>query len=215
MKVLSLEHGHSPRPMTVADGATPPVILVDEHDRPVGLAEKLAAHETGALHRAVSVFAFDQDGALLVQQRAEGKYHSGGLWSNSACSHPREGEAPKAAAARCLREEMGVDGDSFDAAGWFIYRAPVSPTLVEHELDHVFVTRVRTAPAPNPAEVSAWRAVPLEVVEQEVAADPSRFTAWFPLALAHLRGQPALGRAQQGSGGVRIDSAGTAARGDG
>jgi len=215
VKVLSLEHGHSPRPMTAADGAAPPVILVDEHDLPVGLAEKLAAHETGALHRAVSVFAFDEDGALLVQRRAEGKYHSGGLWSNSACSHPREGEPPVAAAARCLREEMGVDGHSFEAAGWFIYRARVGPTLVEHELDHVFVARVRTVPAPNPAEVSAWRAVPLEVVETEVAADPSRFTAWFPLAIAHLRGQPALGRVTVGGRGAGTGAAASAARGDG
>jgi isopentenyl-diphosphate Delta-isomerase len=184
-----------PRSPTTADVTAPQVILVDEHDRPLGLAEKLAAHETGALHRAVSVFAIDAEGLLLVQRRADGKYHSGGLWSNSACSHPREGETPMQAAARCLREEMGLESDALEPAGWFIYRAQVAPTLVEHELDHVFVARVSGRPTPNAAEVSAWRAVSLEAVQAEAFADPSRFSAWFALALAHVRAQPALWRA--------------------
>lgn len=177
-----------------ATGSPPPVILVDELDQPIGLAEKLAAHESGALHRAVSVFAFDPSGRLLLQCRAHGKYHSGGLWSNTACTHPREGESPTLAAERCMREEMGLDCDRLEPAGWFIYRAQVSPSLVEHELDHLFLAWVSAAPAPNRDEVSAWRAVPLDELAGELAANPERFTAWFPLALAQLRAQPALSR---------------------
>ncbi len=171
-----------------ADAATaPPVILVDEQDRAIGRAEKLAAHESGALHRAVSVFAFDATGALLVQRRAAGKYHSGGLWSNSACTHPREHESTDDAARRCLREEMGVSCRTLEPAFAFIYRAQVSATLVEHEFDHVFVARVTDRPQPNADEVESWRATTLPQVEAEVEADPSRFSAWFPLALAGLR----------------------------
>ncbi len=180
--------------MTAASSSTPPVILVDAHDQPIGLAEKMAAHESGALHRAVSVFAFDASDALLVQRRANGKYHSGGLWSNSACTHPRVGESPAEAAARCLREELGLESEMLAPAGWFIYRAQVSPSLVEHELDHVFVARVNASPEPNAEEVAEWRAVPIAQVEAELADAPERFTAWFALALAHLRAQPALSR---------------------
>lgn len=192
--------------MNPADLAAPPVILVDERDAPIGLAGKLAAHETGALHRAVSVFAFDPAGRLLVQQRAPGKYHSGGLWSNSACSHPREGETPAAAAARCLHEELGLTCDTLEPASAFIYRAQVSPTLVEHEYDHVFVARVSATPTPNAEEVTAWRAVTLDEIDAEATAAPARFSAWFPLALAHLRRQPALLRAVQRAGTAPTDA---------
>ncbi len=163
-----------------------PVLLVDADDREVGLSEKLAAHEQGLLHRAVSVFAFDATGALLLQRRAAGKYHSGGLWSNSACTHPRPHEGNERAARRCMEEELGVVCTSIVPAFSFTYRAQVTPTLVEHEFDHVFLARVIDAPAPNPSEVEAWRAVRLADVAQECAADPSRFSAWFPLALARL-----------------------------
>lgn len=166
--------------------ATPPVILVDEQDRELGLAEKLDAHRRGVLHRAVSVFAFDAAGALLLQRRAAGKYHSGGLWSNTACTHPRVGESLSDAARRCVREEMGVECATLVPAFGFIYRAQVSPTLVEHEFDHVFVARVVDRPSPNPEEVEAWRATPVPIVRQEVKADAARFSAWFPLAFDRL-----------------------------
>lgn len=173
--------------MAPADAASPPpVILVDEQDRELGLAEKLDAHRRGVLHRAVSVFAFDASGALLLQRRAEGKYHSGGLWSNTACTHPRVGERPTDAARRCVREEMGVECATLEPAFSFIYRAQVSPTLVEHEYDHVFVARVVDRPSPNPEEVEAWRATPIRDVRAEVRADATRFSAWFPLALERL-----------------------------
>lgn len=170
-----------------AGGApAPPVILVDADDREIGQCGKLEAHERALLHRAVSVFAFDADGALLIQQRAAGKYHSGALWSNSACSHPRPGEGNEQAARRCLQEEMGVSCAWIVPAFRFTYRAQVSPTLVEHELDHVFVARVIEPPAPNASEVAAWRGVRLADVARECAADPSRFSAWFPIALERL-----------------------------
>ena len=168
----------------------PPVILVDALDRDLGDAGKLEAHERGALHRAVSVFAFDRSGRLLVQRRARGKYHSGGLWSNSACTHPRRGESLEEAARRCMREELGVGCAELTRAFSFIYRAQVSPALVEHELDHVFVATVDDVPAPDEREVEAWRLVALQEVADEVAESPSNFSAWFPLALALLRGTP-------------------------
>jgi len=177
--------------------AAPPVIVVDASDRPLRLAEKLSVHETGTLHRAVSVFAFDAAGLMLIQRRAAGKYHSGGLWSNSACSHPRDGEPPEMAARRCLREEMGMECALLEPAFAFIYRAQVSPTLVEHEYDHVFVARVLAEPAPNADEVAEWRRIALADVRAEVAADPARFSAWFPLALERLVGLDVTARACQ------------------
>ena len=159
------------------------VVLVDAADRVVGAAAKLDAHRSGVLHRAFSVFVFDSQGSLLLQQRARGKYHSGGLWTNTCCGHPRPGEATAAAAARRLREEMGIACAVRDA-GWFVYRAEVGGGLVEHELDHVFVGRSDREPSPAPAEVAGWRRVPLADLRSELDRMPARFTAWFPRALA-------------------------------
>jgi len=131
------------------------VVLVDERDREVGTAPKLAAHEDGALHRAFSVFVLNGHGELLLQRRADTKYHSAGLWTNTCCGHPRPGEPVAAAARRRLREEMGFDCEPAPA-GTFVYRAEVGG-LVEHEYDHVFVGRHETDPLPDPAEVSEWR----------------------------------------------------------
>ena len=176
----------------------PPVILVDADDVDLGDAGKLEAHERGALHRAVSVFAFDREGQLLLQRRAREKYHSGGLWSNSACTHPRRGESLEDAARRCVREELGVECAELTRRFSFIYRAQVSPSLVEHELDHVFVATVDDAPSPDESEVEAWRLVDVREVALEAAASPSTFSAWFPIALALLEEtgntrDPALG----------------------
>lgn len=198
----------SPSPPSQDVDAAPPVIVVDASDRPLRLAEKLSVHETGTLHRAVSVFAFDPAGLMLIQRRADGKYHSGGLWSNSACSHPRDGESPAMAARRCLREEMGLECATLEPAFAFIYRAPVSPTLVEHEYDHVFVARVLAAPAPNANEVADWRRIAFDDARAEVAANPARFSAWFPLALERLVGLEVTARACQPMGDtVRMDAA--------
>ena len=169
------------------------VVLVDSEDRPVGVEEKLRAHTLGTLHRAVSVFAFNSAGALIVQQRAEDKYHSGGLWSNTACTHPREGESVIAAARRCLKEELGVVA-SLRPAFRFRYRRDVPPDLIEHEYDHVFSGLIHGRVVPTQGEVAAWRAVPLIEIARELNAKPASFTEWFRIAL------PLYQRWQEGGG---------------
>lgn len=161
------------------------VILVDAEDTPVGTADKLAAHRAGQLHRAFSVFVLNDDGAVLLQRRAEGKYHSGGLWSNTCCSHPRPGEATEAAARRRLEEEMGFHCTLEPAFG-MVYRADVGGGLVEHEYDHVLLGRWSGEPDPDPREVADWRWVPLAALKEEVARHPRRFTYWFRVALLEL-----------------------------
>ena len=162
------------------------VILVDAEDREVGRAEKLDAHARGLLHRAISVFVFDARGRVLLQRRAEGKYHSGGLWANTCCSHPRPGEATGAAAQRRLHEEMGIACELTHAVT-FTYRADVAAGLVEHEVDHVFTGRFDGTPNPDAAEVSDFAWHDPEELRAAIAAAPARFAAWLPLALACLR----------------------------
>jgi isopentenyl-diphosphate Delta-isomerase len=157
------------------------VVLVDESDGALGTGEKLDVHRTGVLHRAFSVFAFNARGELLLQRRALGKYHSGGLWTNSACGHPRPGEATADAARRRLFEEMGVRGGEFSPAGVLRYRAEIAD-LVENELDHLFVTEVTAEPVPDPDEVVEWRFVGRSELAAWLAARPGDFTAWFPPA---------------------------------
>jgi isopentenyl-diphosphate delta-isomerase len=158
------------------------VILVDELDREIGFAEKLAAHRAGTLHRAFSVFVFDASGRLLLQRRAAGKYHSGGLWSNTACGHPRPGEGTLSAARRRLREEMGVECGLRDAFG-FVYRAEVGGALVEHEFDHVFVGEYADDPAPDEAEVEGWKWIALDDLRGELARAPEAYSAWLRLVV--------------------------------
>lgn len=158
------------------------VVLVDPDDRSLGTEEKLRVHTLGSLHRAVSVFVCDASGALVIQRRALAKYHSGGLWSNAACTHPRDDETPLTAAQRCLREELGLHA-VLHAAFRFRYRAAVPPGLIEHEYDHVFVGTVDGAPNPSPHEVAGWRVVPPDELAQEVVGRPEAFTVWFRLAL--------------------------------
>jgi isopentenyl-diphosphate Delta-isomerase len=166
--------------MSSAPPAADLVVLVDVGDRPVGAAPKLAVHQTGELHRAFSVFLFDDEFRLLLQQRARSKYHSGGLWTNTCCGHPRPNEAVAAAAARRLREEMGIGG-ALHHAGTFRYRAVVGD-LIEHEVDHVFAGRFTGAPSPDPDEVGAWRWVARPALEAELVAHPQRFSSWFSQA---------------------------------
>jgi isopentenyl-diphosphate Delta-isomerase len=170
------------------------VILVDERDREVGAVEKLRAHMDGALHRAFSVFIFDSTGRLLLQRRARGKYHSGGLWSNTACGHPKPGEATANAARRRLREEMGLDCELREAFE-FIYRAELDGMLVEHEYDHVFVGVDDAEPAPDPSEVEAWRRVTMSELRRALAAEPQSYSYWLKLAVEgdHWRKLRALG----------------------
>lgn len=177
--------------MTDADEV---VVLVDEHDREVGVAPKLQAHERGLLHRAFSVFVLNARGEVLLQRRADGKYHSAGLWTNTACGHPRPGEPVAAAARRRLAEEMGIDCTLLPV-GRLVYRAEVGGGLVEHELDHLFHGRHDAAPSPDPAEVGDWRWVRVETAVGDAREHPERYTPWFALALAGLIDAGALERA--------------------
>ena len=161
------------------------VVLVDESDRERGVLDKQRAHVEGQLHRAVSVFVFDARGALLLQQRARAKYHSGGLWTNTCCSHPRPGEDASDAARRRLREEMGFVC-ALRPVRSFVYRASVGGGLVEHELDHLFVGRSDAAPRPDPAEVMAWRRVSVAALWRALTRRPGDFTPWLALALREL-----------------------------
>ena len=158
------------------------VILVDECDRELGASEKLSAHTEGALHRAFSVFIFDGAGRLLLQRRARGKYHSGGLWSNTACGHPRPGEATAEAARRRLREEMSLDCELREAFE-FIYRAQLDGALVEHEYDHVFVGTNDAEPAPDPTEVEEWRWVSMSDLRKGLRDEPHRYSYWLKVAV--------------------------------
>jgi isopentenyl-diphosphate Delta-isomerase len=159
------------------------VVLVDENDAEVGTLEKQRAHAEGRLHRALSVFVLNSRGEMLLQRRAAAKYHSGGLWTNACCSHPRPGEPVDHAARRRLREEMGIDAP-LEPAFVFVYRAAVGPGLEEHEYDHVFLARYDGDPDPSLDEVDGWRWVPVEQVAREVRDDPGAFTPWFRMVFA-------------------------------
>jgi isopentenyl-diphosphate delta-isomerase len=158
------------------------VVLVDEHDREVGTAEKMAAHREPRLHRAFSVLVFHPERGLLLQRRAAGKYHSPGLWTNTCCSHPRPGETVTAAAARRLGEEMGMTCD-LTPAFTFVYRAELDQGLTEHEYDHVLVGYTRQPPRPNPAEADGWRWTPLTEVLRDLERRPQAYTAWFRILM--------------------------------
>jgi isopentenyl-diphosphate Delta-isomerase len=168
------------------------VILVDRHDRPVGTAEKVEAHRRGLLHRALSVVVVNARGEVLIQRRAAGKYHSGGLWANTCCSHPRPGEDVRTAARRRLREEMGLRC-RLEYAGAFLYRAQVGAGLIEHEYDHVFLGRWDGSPRPAPQEVDGWRWAHPRTLRKWLRTHPERFAPWFPRVLrqAGLAGQEA------------------------
>ena len=158
------------------------VILVDEQDRELGASEKLAAHAAGRLHRAFSIFVFDSDGRLLLQRRAKSKYHSGGLWSNTCCGHPRPDEATPTAARRRLREEMNFDCE-LRAAFEFLYRAEFENELIEHEYDHVFVGDFDGAFVPNESEVEDWRWATQDELRRDLRERPEEYTYWLRAAL--------------------------------
>ncbi|OGU03022.1 MAG: isopentenyl-diphosphate delta-isomerase [Gemmatimonadetes bacterium RBG_16_66_8] len=161
------------------------VILVDPDDREIDTAEKIAAHREGRLHRAFSVFLEDAAGRVLLQRRAEGKYHSGGLWSNTCCGHPRPGEETRDAAQRRLSEEMGV-APALAPVFTFTYRAELASGLTEHEVDHVFLGRLDGEPRPDPQEVAEWRWVGIPELLADLEANPGRYTAWLRPALEGL-----------------------------
>jgi isopentenyl-diphosphate delta-isomerase len=158
------------------------VILVDENDTPLGTMEKMEAHEKGALHRAFSVFIFNGNREMLLQQRALSKYHSGGLWTNTCCSHPREGETTIEAAHRRLQEEMGFDCE-IEKAFDFIYKKELDKGLIEHEFDHVFIGEYEGKVKFNPDEVNTYAYKPVREVLNETLLFPEKFTEWFKICL--------------------------------
>jgi len=154
------------------------MVLVDDDDRVVGTGEKLKVHRDGVLHRAFSVMIWNGAGALLLQQRSLGKYHSGGLWTNACCGHPGPGQDIAAAARQRLQDEMGFDCP-LEELGRIRYRAELDHGMIEHELVHVFRGIHDGIVAPAPEEAMAYRWAGLETVRDEVAARPELFSAWF------------------------------------
>ncbi|WP_432012513.1 isopentenyl-diphosphate Delta-isomerase [Streptomyces cucumeris] len=171
------------------NGSTEPIMLelVDEDGTTIGTAEKLSAHlAPGRLHRAFSVFLFDEAGRLLLQRRALGKYHSPGVWSNTCCGHPYPGEPPFVAAARRTGEELGVAPVLMREAGTVRYNHPDPASgLVEQEYNHLFAGVVRATPAPDPAEIGETAFVTPQELERLRADHP--FSAWFPTVLDAAR----------------------------
>lgn len=156
------------------------VILVNENDEQIGLMPKMEAHEKAVLHRAFSVFIFNDKNELMLQQRAMHKYHSPGLWTNTCCSHQKNGENNIDAGKRRLKEEMGFVTDLKEILS-FIYRAPFDNGLTEHEYDHVLIGYYNEKPQINFDEVADWKWMPLEDVKNDMSLKPQLYTEWFKI----------------------------------
>lgn len=161
------------------------VILVDENDNEIGVMEKMKAHEQGVLHRAFSVFIFNDKEELLLQQRAISKYHSGGLWTNTCCSHPRPNETIKDAASRRLFEEMGLSCELKIKTN-FIYKSSFENGLTEHELDYVLIGITNQNPLINKGEVENFRWMSVADIKKELISDSDKYTSWFKIAMKKL-----------------------------
>lgn len=160
------------------------IILVDEQDNAIGTMEKMEAHLKGALHRAFSVVLFNSNGELLLQKRAKNKYHSGGLWTNTCCSHPFPEETISDAAQRRLKHEMGINLKP-EFAFKFIYKTPLDNSFIEHELDHVFIGTFDGTPIINKDEVSEWKFMSLSELKNDMEISPQIYTVWFRLIVHH------------------------------
>lgn len=156
------------------------VILVDSQDREIGVEEKMAAHINGQLHRAISVFIYNSSGEILMQQRAHSKYHSGGLWTNTCCSHPKPGESSLDAANRRLEEEMGMNAE-LNHLFSFTYHAELDKGLIEHEFDHVFVGQSDEKPTLNPEEAESYTYMSPLKIQADIEQNPSKYTEWFKI----------------------------------
>tara|TARA_A100001011_G_scaffold117094_1_gene123646 strand:- start:122 stop:640 length:519 start_codon:yes stop_codon:yes gene_type:complete len=161
------------------------VILVDENDNQVGLMPKLEAHEKGLLHRAFSIFIFNSKYELLLQKRASSKYHSGGLWTNTCCSHPREGEDTSDAANRRLIEEMGIE-TSLRKVHDFIYKAELDNNLTEHEFDHVFYGVYNEDPVINKDEADDFKWIDMGLLNEDIKINGDNYTVWFKIAFEYF-----------------------------
>ena len=161
------------------------LIIVDENDNQISTGEKLKIHKQGILHRCFSIFVFNSEGNLLLQKRSISKYHSGGLWTNTCCSHPRAGEAIEIGVHRRLKEEMGFDCNLKELFS-FIYKAELDNNLTEYEYDHVFSGVYDGEIIANPEEVEDIRWVKPELLFEEINIEPKRFTVWLPIALKKM-----------------------------
>lgn len=158
------------------------VILVDEKDAALGLMEKMEAHQKGLLHRAFSVLVFNKDQEMLIQKRADNKYHSAGLWSNACCSHPRAAESIEEAAKRRLVEEIGLSADCH-AVFHFIYKVELENNLIEHELDHVLIAHSDSIGSLNPDEVSEMKFIATDTLRMDMVMHPEKYTEWFKIIM--------------------------------
>ncbi|WP_291119963.1 isopentenyl-diphosphate Delta-isomerase [Flavobacterium sp. UBA6135] len=156
------------------------VILVNENDEPIGLMNKLEAHEKAVLHRAFSVFILNDKNEVMLQQRAHQKYHSPLLWTNTCCSHQREGETNIQAGTRRLYEEMGFTAELKELFH-FIYKAPFDNGLTEHELDHVMIGYYNDEPKINPDEVESWKWMSIEAIRDDIQTQSENYTVWFKI----------------------------------
>jgi isopentenyl-diphosphate delta-isomerase len=156
------------------------VILVNEKDEQIGLMPKLEAHEKAVLHRAFSVFVLNKNKEIMLQQRAASKYHSPLLWTNTCCSHQRDGETNLIAGARRLQEEMGFE-TNLKELFHFIYKAPFDNGLTEHELDHVMIGYYNKEPIINPEEVENWKWMSIEAIKNDMLVNPNEYTIWFKI----------------------------------
>ncbi len=163
------------------------VILVDRNDRPIGLMPKMEAHEKALLHRAFSVFIMNDKGETMLQQRAAHKYHSPLLWTNTCCSHQREGESNIEAGKRRLMEEMGFDTELKELFS-FIYKAPFDNGLTEHEFDHVMIGHFNDEPKINSEEVADWKWMYPEDIKNDIEKSPGNYTAWFKIIFDRFYG---------------------------
>lgn len=156
------------------------VILVNENDEPIGLMPKLEAHQKAVLHRAFSVFILNDKNEIMLQQRASEKYHSPLLWTNTCCSHQRDGETNIQAGTRRLFEEMGFE-TPLQELFHFIYKAPFDNGLTEHELDHVMIGKYNQAPKINREEVENWKWMSIAAIKTDMTQNPTIYTVWFKI----------------------------------
>lgn len=163
----------------------PDVVLVNKFDEPVGFMEKMEAHRSPHLHRAFSVFLFNPKKEILLQRRALSKYHSGGLWTNTCCSHPYPNEPVADAARRRLQEELGIDAQLHKAFD-FVYEASFDNGLYEHEFDHVFIGEYNGPVNPDPAEVADYCFKSIKSIKGDLDITPNAYTPWFKIALPYL-----------------------------
>ena len=161
------------------------IILVDQNDVQVGAMGKLATHEKGLLHRGFSIVVKNDKGEIMLQKRARGKYHSGGLWTNTCCGHPKDREDLVSAVHRRLKEEMGFDCELKEILT-FIYEVNLDKGLKENEFLHVFLGKYNNVPVLNPEEADDWKWITMNNLQADIAQNPNKYTYWFKIALTHL-----------------------------